>query len=201
MSHRDPYNLNGIILPIDKLVELTNVVFSSNFYIYGTTDCKKIVKVYEMNFWVDKMYVENEATFFEKASELEISPQFYGLCFMDICERSFGFLVMEKYGIGELTQLIHTPFYEKNKKNIMDSLWRILTVLNDSNICHGDLHSSNFLYSISDGIVNDVRIIDFECACYGKNKNLEIKIAHTYGETIEVIKTNVKKYKLKLMKN
>ena len=71
---------------------------------------------------------------------------------------------MQKYGSGNLTDLLRHDYYEENKDVINRQLKQILDTLYDNNVDQNDLHSDNFLYRMNENGDIEFKIIDFDNA-------------------------------------
>jgi hypothetical protein len=177
----------------------------SNFELYSVKDNPNLlIKVYPIKSWITEDYVENEAYFWKIASELQVAPNYitHTICPSFIIdqrgvEKKYGFLIIEKYGIGSLTDLIIKGIYETNKEEINKKLKYILDTLYDNNIDQGDLHSNNFLYDIIDGEII-IKIIDFDMAklLESKKRNYTIRVLGEDDKELGVINLeNIEKQK------
>jgi hypothetical protein len=169
----DVYSLKGMKVCGEKFDLYFNEVFaSSTFYVYAL--CKDpelqycgdaLAKVYPLDKYryINIESVKEEAGYMEKAAELGVAPEFIGLEICTYNDARYAILIMGHYGQGNLTTLLSNGYYEKHKEIIHEKLRVILDALYDENINHNDLHSNNFLYSISNGDI-EFKIIDFDTA-------------------------------------
>lgn len=176
----------------DERYEIGEIFSSSNFKIYRIHDHPNlIVKVYPIEYWINVDYVENEAYFWRRASELGVAPRYisHSICPDFIDKKTYGFLIVEKYGKGSLTDLIVSGLYDEYKEIIDKLLRHILDILYENNIDQNDLHSNNFLFDIVDSKI-EIKIIDFDSAqALGTRKrNYRIRVIGRDGrETDQII--------------
>jgi serine/threonine protein kinase len=176
-SCRDVYGISGKKLCSDRYTYYFGNCFSgSNYWVYTLCEDKELsrcdnllVKIRPISEWVSKESILKEADYLETASRLGVSPRLIGV---DFCsaedlkidnDGEIGFISMEKYGEGSLSELFKTEYFREHIIEIKDKLKTILDILYDNRIDHNDLHSGNFLYSFKDGEI-EFKIIDFDSA-------------------------------------
>jgi serine/threonine protein kinase len=98
------------------------------------------------------------------ASNLGVSPEFLGIEYCNYDGKEYAILIMQKYGSGNLTDLLRHDYYEENKHVINRQLKQILDTLYDNNVDQNDLHSDNFLYRMNENGDIEFKIIDFDKA-------------------------------------
>lgn len=169
----DYYNLTGKKICNDSYnYYIGNCYTGSNFFIYSLCEdkelkkCEKtLVKIYQLNKWLTDEKINIEADFMEKAYYLGVSPKLIGVDYCDYNNKTYGLVLMEKYGDGTLQELYkNKEFISIHIDEIKEKLKIILNVLYDNNINHNDLHSKNFMYSITDTGELEFKIIDFDLA-------------------------------------
>ena len=217
----DPLGLIGQTLCGD-LKPILNAKFKSLFaysnrYIYSFcptegTACKEILcKVYDSKSSED---AKREGDFMERASKLGVSPKFLGIRTCSYCceskefkvcdtkkndEKTYTFLLMEKYGKGTLTELYKKNYFFDSKQfkeeDVKCKLKEILNILYTDGIDHNDLHSDNFLFDIKNNEL-EFKIIDFDNAVKCKSMieldNAQISIVGTRNKkVIDLSKTPI----------
>ena len=204
MAHEqlDEFNLIGKNLcksgdEIDEKYTFFNVFGSSNTCVYSlckktgatTRDCNTyLAKIWQIEGWTDLAYVRNEANFMRRASDLGVAPKFIEQRFCKYNDKPHAIIIMEKYGIGDLTKLYTEGYYKENKEYIDSQLKSILDTLYDDEIDHNDLHSNNFLYDLDSSEKPIFKIIDFdssEALDSSSQRNYKIEIVGSY-KTINV---------------
>lgn len=176
-SCRDVYGISGKKLCSDRYTYYFGNCFSgSNYWVYTLCEDKELsrcenllVKIRPVSGWVTKEAINQEASYMEIASRLGVSPRLIGVDFCSAEElkidsdEEIGFISMEKYGEGSLTELYKTEYFREHIIEIKDKLKTILDILYENGIDHNDLHSGNFLYSFKDGEI-EFKVIDFDSA-------------------------------------
>ena len=168
----DPYLFKGKKICGDRFELYFNEIFaSSNFYLYSLcrdkelNDCNEtLAKIYELGGWKTKQEIDEEAEYMQTAFNLGVSPEFLGIEYCNYNGKKYAILIVQKYGSGNLTDLLRNNYYEENKDVINRQLKQILDTLYDNNIDQDDLHSDNFLYRINENGDIEFKIIDFDKA-------------------------------------
>ena len=168
----DPYSFKGKKICGDRFDLYFNDVFaSSSEYIYSLcrdrelNDCNEtLAKIYDLRYWKKKPVIDEEAMYMQLASNLGVSPEFLGIEYCNYDGKEYAILIMQKYGSGNLTDLLRHDYYEENKDVINRQLKQILDTLYDNNVDQNDLHSDNFLYRMNENGDIEFKIIDFDNA-------------------------------------
>jgi len=191
----DPFSFKGKKICGDRFDLYFNDVFaSSNNYVYSLckdrelNNCNEtLAKIYDLRYWKKKPDIDKEAEYMRIASNLGVSPEFFGIEYCNYDGKEYAILIMQNYGSGNLTNLLRHNYYEENEDAINRQIKQILDTLYDNNIDHRDLHSDNFLYRMKENGDIEFKIIDFDTTnlLNSKKRNYTIQNLNKYEEIVD----------------
>ena len=118
---------------------------------------------------------EKEYEFSKKFEQIGVGVKIYDYI------KDENLLVMEKmegdlseYIINKNTNIIEDDEFESNIKNIYNSLWDMLNILDENNLCYEDFHTDNLLYNIIDDKLI-IKLTDFDIRYIIDNKCKDIE--------------------------
>lgn len=170
-SCRDYYKITGKKLCSDTHnYYIGNCFAGSNYYTYSLCEDKELtkctsalLKIYQLNWWLNPDKINKEAAYMKRAYDLGVSPRFIAVDYCNYDGKEYGLVSVERYGEGTLKDLYENKdFFDSHKDKIVEKLREILNILYQNNIYHNDLHSKNFLYKIDDAGELEFKIIDFD---------------------------------------
>ena len=167
---KDPFHVRGKKLCGDDLeLYFGNVFGSSNNYVYGmykTSDpatneqhCVDILaKLYPTKYWQKFEDLKKEYEKAKYAWELGVGPEVLTVRTCKYGGDEYAILVMRRWGLGSLTTLVKSGYYQSHQDEINKKLTKLLETLYNNGVTHGDLHSNNFLFDRN----MNLKAIDFE---------------------------------------
>ena len=199
---KDPFKLQGQKLCGEDLELYFEDVFGvSNNYVYGMHQTKEqdggcveiLAKVFPIG--ATRLLqiggpgnnqtfqaLETEYLRAKHAWEIGVGPKVLAVRRCTYKETEYAIFVMERWGIGTLSTLISSGYYQKHRTEINRKIKDLLDTLYMSGFDHGDLHSGNILFDEN----MNLKMIDFE-------ESQEID-ADKRRESLNVIKGLIDKY-------